>query len=362
MTDNFLLYGSYGYTGALILELALRQGLRPLLGGRNAGALEQQARTHGLDFRAFDVNDRAAAVKALTGMRAVLNCAGPFHRTAIPMVQACLATGVHYLDITGEITVYEALATQDEAARRAKIMLLPGCGLDVVPTDCVAAHLKTRLPDATDLILAFQSSGGFSRGTAITAIENIHRGGAVRKNGVITPVPAAWKTREVDFGNGPILSVTIPWGDVSTAFYTTGIGNIEVYTAMPTLVRQIRMTRYIGWLLALPPIQHMLKRRIKAGPAGPDAETRAKSSIHVWGQVRNAAGRTATTRLHTMNGYVLTALASVRAVQNVLAGQFKAGFQTPARAYGADFVLQFEGVRREDLEPPVLRTVTAKSA
>lgn len=351
MADAFLLYGSYGYTGNLILELALSQGVRPVLGGRNPAALAEQARAHQLEYRASDLSDPPATARQLAGVRAVLNCAGPFHRTAALMVQACLQTGVHYLDITGEITVFETLARQNEAARQANVMLLPGVGFDVVPTDCLAAHLKSRLPDATELVLAFQGLGRLSRGTAATAIENIAHGGAVRRNGVITPVPAAWKTREIDFGGGPVPAATIPWGDVSTAYYSTGIGNIEVYAALPPgMIRQMRLSRYLGRLLASSPVQSYLKRRIKAGPAGPSAQTRKQTYSLVWGQAKNAAGRRVTARLRTPNGYTLTAMTALRATQRVLAGETKPGFQTPSLAFGKDFILQFEGVGREDVE------------
>jgi len=351
MANPFLLYGSYGFTGNLVLELALSQGLRPVLGGRDASALAGQARARQLEYRAFELNDRAAAARQLAGVGAVLNCAGPFHRTALPMVQACLQTGTHYLDITGEIQVFETLARQDRAARRANIVLLPGGGFDVVPTDCLAAHLKSRLADATELVLAFQGSGRLSRGTATTMIENVNRGGAVRRNGVITPVPAAWKTRQIDFGNGPVTVTTIPWGDVATAYYSTGIGNIEVYAAVPpAMIRRMRLTRYLGWLLALPPVQGYLKRKIKAGPPGPSAQSRKETYSLVWGEAQNSAGRSVTARLRTPNGYTLTALTALRATQKVLAGEAKPGFQTPSLAFGKDFVLQFEGVKREDLD------------
>lgn len=348
MTNTFLLYGSYGYTGQLILELALSQGIRPILGGRNASAVTEQAKRHGLESRVFDVADKAAAATALRNIPAVLSAAGPFRQTALPMAQACLETGTHYLDVTGEIDVFETLAQQDQAARRANVMLLPGVGFDVVPTDCVAAHLKSRLPDATQLTLAFQGLGGLSRGTATTALESM-TGGAVRRDGRIVTVPAAWKTGEFDFGKGPRLAVTIPWGDVSTAYYSTGIGNIDVYTAVPpTMIKRMRMTRYLGWILRLPPIQQRIKQRIKAGPPGPDAATRQRSSSVVWGEVRNTSGRRAAARLHTPNGYTLTAMTALRAAQEVVAGKAKPGFQTPSRAFGADFVLQFPGVSRED--------------
>lgn len=351
MAKTFLIYGSYGYTGELVLDLAVRAGRRPVLGGRSAEALARQAQAHELEFRVFDLGDPDAVAAQLAGTHAVLNCAGPFHRTAEPMVQACLRAGVHYLDITGEIAVFELLASQDAAARRAKVMLLPGCGFDVVPTDCLAAHLKARLPDATDLVLAFQGLGSASRGTATTAIESMMRAGAVRRDGAIASVPPAWKTREIDFGNGSVETVTIPWGDVSTAYYSTGIGNIEVYMALPpALIRQMRLARYVGWLLALPPVQAYLKSGIRAGPAGPSAQTRARTHSLVWGQVANAAGRRATSRLRTPNGYTLTAMTALAAVERVLAGEFKPGFQTPSKAFGKDFIMEFEGVAREDID------------
>ena len=130
----------------------------------------------------------------------VLHCAGPFSRTARPMVEACLRNKKHYTDITGEIAVFEACAALDKKAQEAGIMLMPGVGFDVVPTDCLAKHLKGRLPTATRLSLAFYGVGRLSHGTQATMIMNIGKGGAIRRDGKITGVPAAWKTREIDFG------------------------------------------------------------------------------------------------------------------------------------------------------------------
>lgn len=347
---TFLLYGANGYTGQLIVEHALRAGERPILAGRNAAAITGLAKRHRLEARVFDVTDEAAAIDALTGVRAVLNAAGPFHGTALPMVRACLQTGTHYLDITGEIDVFEALAQQDAAARRAKVMLLPGVGFDVVPTDCLAAHLKSRLPDATELALAFKGLGGLSRGTATTMVENMANGGAIRRDGRIERVPTAWKTRTTDFGDGPMTTVTIPWGDVSTAYYSTGIGNIEIYMALPaTLIWQMQMTRYFDWFRQLSLVQNLLKAFIRAGITGPGTKTRAESSTTVWGEATNPKGKRVAARLYTPNGYTLTAMTALRAAQNAVGGKAKRGFQTPSRAFGKNFILQFEGVQRENV-------------
>jgi short subunit dehydrogenase-like uncharacterized protein len=230
VTSPYLIYGANGYTGELIAREAVRRGQRPVVAGRNGEAVRGLASELGLEHRVFSLDDPRAVDERLKGMTAVLHCAGPFVHTFRPIADACLRAKANYLDVTGEVDVFERLAARDAEARAAGVMLLPGVGFDVVPTDCLAAHLKRRLPSATRLLLAFHSVGGLSRGTATTMIENLHRGGLIRRNGVLTPVPAAWRTRKVDFGRGPRTVVSIPWGDVSTAYRSTGIPNIEVYT------------------------------------------------------------------------------------------------------------------------------------
>jgi len=204
-----LIYGANGYTGALIAQLAVARGLQPILAGRSRTALAAVAGPLGLDYRVFALEDAAALATGLADARVVLHCAGPFAHTARQMADACFRTHTHYLDITGEIAVFEALAARDAEARAAGVMLLPGAGFDVVPSDCLAAHLKRRLPSATSLALAFQVLGRVSRGTANTAIENVARGGMVRRDGKLLAVPAAYKNRTIDLGRGPVTTSTI---------------------------------------------------------------------------------------------------------------------------------------------------------
>ncbi|CAN5296508.1 saccharopine dehydrogenase NADP-binding domain-containing protein [soil metagenome] len=349
-TDPLLVYGSYGYTGQLIAARAVERGLRPTLAGRDGDAVREQAAELGVPHRVFGLDDPAAVDAGLAGMAVVLHCAGPFSRTSGPIADACLRTGTHYLDITGEIEVFEALAVRSAEAAAAGVMLLPGVGFDVVPSDCLAAHLHRRLPDATRLRLAIRGTGGISRGTATTMVENLHRGGAVRENGRIRRVPTAWKTREVDFGRGPRTAVTIPWGDVATAYHSTGIGNIEVYAAVPERVaRLMRATRPLAPLLATAPLQRLLRWWVRRGEAGPDETARASGSSRVWGEVEDEQGNRAEARLRGPDGYTLTARTAVAAAERVLRGDAPAGFQTPSLAYGPDWILDFDGVVREDV-------------
>lgn len=350
MSSTFLLYGANGYTGEMIARYAVQSGLQPILAGRNAEKIAPLATELGLKYCAFGLNDISAMDKAFSSdVSVVLNCAGPFSQTAKSMVAGCLRTNTHYLDITGEVGVFAALADLDHQAQTTGVMLLPGVGFDVVPSDCLAAHLKARLPSATQLTLAFQALGRVSRGTATTMVEAQGKGGLVRRDGVLTLVPAAWKTRLIDFGQGAVTAVTIPWGDVFTAFYSTQIPNIEVYAAFPEAVRQgMVVTRYFGWLLSLPPVQNLQKLLIQNQLPGPNATERSQGKSLLWGEVTDNSG-TMQSRLECPEGYTLTVMTAVAIVTKVLSGQFNPGFQTPSLVYGADFILEFDGVVREDL-------------
>lgn len=350
MSSSILLYGANGYTGSLIARMGAERGLKFILAGRNRAKIEALAAKSEFPYRVFDLEETAALDAALKGAAAVLHCAGPFSHTSRPMADACLRNGAHYLDITGEVTVFEALAARDAEAKAAGVMLLPGVGFDVVPSDCLAAHLKRRLPSAIRLTLGIQGLGRISHGTATTMVENINRGGLVRLDGRLTPVPAAWKTRQIDFGRGPVAATTIPWGDVSTGFYSTGIPNIEVYAAISGGVRRMmKASRALRPLLGAQPVQDFLKRRIKAQPPGPSDAERAKGKSFVWGEVEDENGRRMASRLQGPEGYTLTALTALAIVERMLAGQSPAGFQTPSKAYGPDLILEIEGVKREDL-------------
>jgi short subunit dehydrogenase-like uncharacterized protein len=347
-----LIYGANGYTGELIARRAATAGVPAVLAGRNESAVATLAAELGRDHRAFALDDDDALDRALDGIAVVLNCAGPFSRTAAPLVAACLRAGAHYLDITGEIAVLEALAARDAEARAARVTLLPGAGFDVVPSDCLAAHVARRLPSATHLAIAFSAGTRMSRGTALTTIENAHRGGLVRRDANLMRVPSGWRSRSIDFGAelGTRPAITIPWGDVSTAYHTTGIPNIEVYVAVPLAVRvALRATRALGPLLATGVVKRALAARVRRNPPGPTTAERAGRTSHLWAEARNAAGQITAARLRTPESYELTSMTALDLASRALRGELPVGFQTPARAAGPDYVLQFPGVAREDV-------------
>lgn len=341
---SWLLYGANGYSGELAARQAVAQGLKPVLGGRSRAPLEALARELGLEARVVALDSPPALAEALTGISLVLNCAGPFSATARPMLAGCIAARAHYLDITGEVEVFELAAGLDAAARSAGIVLCPGVGFDVVPTDCVALALKEALPAATHLALGFDNASPVSRGTARTMVEGLGKGGAVRRDGAIRRVPLGYRDRRIDFGAGEKLAMTIPWGDVSTAFRTTGIPNIEVYIPIsPRRLARLRQLNYLRWALRLRLVQGWMKAKVDAGIPGPDAGLRERTPTHVWGEARAADGSIRTARIVTANGYTVTVHASLAVVTKLLAGGVTAGARTPARILGSRFVETLPG-------------------
>lgn len=342
--NNWMIYGANGYTGELIAREAAKQGLAPVLAGRNGAKVAALAAELGFEHRVFALDSPADIAGHLQGMDLVLHCAGPFSATAPPMIEACIAQGAHYLDITGEIGVFEHAFAQHWMASESGSVVCPGVGFDVIPTDCVAAHLAEVLPDATHLTLGFDSRSGMSPGTAKTSVEGLADGGKVRKGGGIASVPLAFGVRRIDFGDGEKLAMTIPWGDVATAWYTTGIPDIEVYIpASPGLIKKVKRLNWVRPLLGLSPVQALLKAQAGRRVTGPDEATREKLPTFVWGEAVNAEGETRVARVRTANGYTVTMYGSLEVAKFLLDNDVDGGAYTPSTLVGKDLVTRLPG-------------------
>lgn len=346
MIKRFMIYGANGYTGRLIVKEAVKRGMKPVLAGRNRDQLDAMAKEYGLTRRLFELNRVAEIARNLEDVPLVLNCAGPFSKTASPMLESCLSINAHYLDITGEISVFETCHHAHARAKHQRVVVAPGTGFDVVPTDCLAAMLKQRMPDANSLVLAFEAGGGPSPGTAKTSVEGLGSGGRARVNGELVEVPLAWKTREFERNGTKRTAMTIPWGDIYTAFVSTGIPNIETYLAVPAkAIKRMQWMRRFKPLLGLRPVQAFMKKRIEAATPGPSEQRRKESGTYIWGEVRNARGHHKTLALQAPNGYDLTVTASLGIVQYVLDHSSEGGFFTPSQLMGPEYVLKLPGVK-----------------
>ena len=355
--EPFLLYGSYGYTGSLIARAAVDAGAPLILAGRDGGRLRAQSETLGLPYRVAALDDERGLAEALRGVGAVLHLAGPYAHTSRLVVDACLRAGVHYLDVTGEHAVFEALRARSEEARAAGITILPGVGFDVVPSDCLALYVAGRLPGATRLEIAVRGVAGVSQGTARTMVEAAPGGGYVRRDGRLVWVPAGWRSRRVALGRGTAQGWSVPLPDLTSAYHSTGIPNITTYylgnAATGALLRASRILRHPLAARCWRAIAH---RAIGLVIRGPTQGARGRGEALVWAEASADDGRAAAALLRCPEPYSLTAATALESARRVLAGQgtghpLPAGYLTPAMAFGPDYVLGFAGVRREDIAP-----------
>ncbi|HRI78862.1 MAG TPA: saccharopine dehydrogenase NADP-binding domain-containing protein [Cyclobacteriaceae bacterium] len=348
---QIVVYGSYGYTGKLIVKLCKNKKLEVVLAGRNEASLKLQSQETGYPYQVVDSQDAEGLKKLLQPAALVIHCGGPFRYTAKTMAAACLATQTHYTDITGEYLVFESLPELDAAAKEINIMIMPGTGFDVVPSDCLALHLKNRLPSATHLQLAFtMSKGGLSRGTKKSMTEGLGDGGLIRKNGKLTHINLGDKSLDIDFGSFRSKALCIPWGDISTAWRSTGIPNIEVYTgATDKMISNARMTKYFNWFLRMRWVKNIALKQIDKKAPGPSDEKRESGRSFLWGKVKDDSGKECVSRLETVSGYSLTAITAVLIAEKILKGNFRAGYQTPAMAYGPDLILEVDTTKRTDV-------------
>ena len=351
--SNILIYGvTNGYTGELIVREAVRRGLRPILAGRNPKAIGPLATELDCPSRCFALGSTQETAQHLADLGVLLNCAGPFSATAGPLIESCLAARVNYLDITGEIDVIEAAARYHERAVAAEIAIIPAIGFDVAPSDCLAAMLAAALPSASHLQLAV-TMGAICRGTAGTILQMFSQGGRARIDGEIRHVPLAWKTLEIPFPAGKRWAASIPWGDVASAYHSTGIPNIEAYVAMPERqIRRLRRWRWLFPLLKFGPLRRMLERAIESRITNPSAGQRERAKAIVWGSVSDATGRSVAATLVVPSAYKLTALTATAASERVLAGNVATGFSTPSLAFGKDVILAIPGTELKSGNQP----------
>lgn len=342
---SFLIYGASGYTGKLIAELSVKKGLKPVLAGRTESKIKPLAQKFGLEYLVFGLNNIEEVVQNIAKFPLVLNCAGPFSRTAKPIVEACLLAKTHYLDITGEIEVFELIKSYDLKAKNSGIIMMPGVGFDVVPTDCMAKYLKNKLPDSTHLELAFISVGGsISHGTVTTMIENLGQKGYEREDKIIILKPTGYDGKWINFGSIKQFAMTIPWGDISTAYTTTGIPNIKTFAGASKSAYYLMKLQFLfNPILRTKFVKNLLQKYVDDKITGPNEHHFQNGKSLIWGKVSNAKGETEEGRIETLEGYRLTAEASVLITQKVLELEGISGYKTPAGLFGHELILEIEG-------------------
>ncbi|MCI0755043.1 saccharopine dehydrogenase family protein [Teichococcus vastitatis] len=313
---RLMIYGATGYTGRMAAADANSAGLDLILAGRDETRLAELGRTLSVEHRRLALDDDTGVGAALRDVEVLLNCAGPFLRTADPLMRGAIRAGVHYLDIAAELDSYRLAETYDAQARATGVMLLPGSGGSVAMLGSLAGRAAERVGRPHTIRVALHVAGAMSRGSAISAHENLTAECLERVGGVLqTHEPGI--TTNFDFGSGsvPCFPVTLP--DLVTLWRALRAPNIATFvhvsgSAFPT-----------GDLDTL--------------PDGPSTEEREANRYQASIEVTGAGGETVRAILDTVNGYSFTPLAAAEAARRVLAGEARPGFQTPAELFGNGF-------------------------
>jgi len=320
---NVLIYGATGYMGKLCARELQKQGLQPILAGRST-TVTTVAQTLQCPSAVFGLDKLMEIERQLAGVTVVINLAGPFVKTQKALIEACITQQCHYIDIAGEVNEMESAFAFDRAARQAGIMLMPGAGFGVVPTDIAARLAKERLPDATDLTIYYATEGGASRGTLKTVLTDIHKPGVRRVNGALVTAQPAETSATFTVAGKSFTAVYNPWrADLFTAGLSTGIPNIQTYSVFPGFVVQMMKGRLL-WLRDL-----LLKRLLNFLPEGPSAKQLQQGSTYVMAVAANQTTK-ATVALKGPEAYQFTALCVSAITTQILAGAYAPGFQTPA--------------------------------
>lgn len=354
MAANWAIYGATGYTGKLLVDEAVKRGHRPLLLGRSEEKLRAVAEPHGLSYKAVPLEDPGGLRAALTGQKLVLHAAGPFVKTSEPMLHACLDVQAHYLDITGEIDVFERVFDHDAEATRRGVCLISGVGFDVVPTDCLAMHVVSRVKRPRKLEIAIAAIGKPSGGTARSVVEMLPKGIRARRGGELVSVPAMKGIKTVQFSEREAEVMPAPLADLVSAFHSTGVEDIRCYLAVPRSFGKAGRALWPLAAAAFPIAQAVLRNnaiRERLGSAvgtaeGPTEEERLRSKSFIWARVEADGGAVEST-LSTLEGYEFTKIVAVRIVERVLADG-PTGARSPGQVVGKDFVLELPQTVRAD--------------
>lgn len=338
--DRLMIYGANGYSAQLIIEELISRKIELLLAGRNESVLKQLAQKHNCDYIAFDIFDDVKVDESLQDVHTLLNCAGPFKYTAKDLMEACLRTKTNYLDITGEMPVMHLAFSLDKIAKERGIVILPSVGFDIIPTDCLAKRLSEQMPEATHLKLGLLNKRGkISRGTWLTTLEFLGGTGKIRRHGKLIDSKIGEFTVNLKINDFSFSGISIPWGDVYSSYYSTGIKNVEVYLALPKVVVKLRpLLLFFLKILKVQVIKNIVANYIKKNFTGPTKEERDSTEAYVWGRVEDAEAEKFEEVYQVLEGYNLTAKGAAECAERVLKNSLQPGTYTPSLAFGSDFM------------------------
>lgn len=318
-------YGASGFTGKLVVAELARQGIEPVLAGRDPARLRAVAGRIGAETRTAGIDDPDALRRAFQDCAAVINCVTPFDSFGEPVLRAAIAAECHYVDTSGEQGYLARIFdTYAEQAERAGVTVLPAMTDDGLPGDLIASLTAARLgdvdADADAITIAdLRVPGGASRGTARTALSNAEEfagGGLLYENGrFLAGRPAGPMTITPPGSTEPVAVARFPLPGVVTvprhvaARRVEGVLRAEVAGIFTAITAEL----------------------VDSMPEGPDEDARRAGRWLMMAQATSADGRRARGVVHGTDVYGSTAVIAVEGARRLAAGAAKPGVLAPAQ-------------------------------
>ncbi len=346
---SLLIYGANGFIGALVSRTAAAYRMPHILAGRNPEAVQHAAAWAKVEGRAFPLDNPEAVAASLTGVKVVINCAGPFSETAIPLAKACMLVGAHYLDLSDRASDHLAMLALEPAAIQAGIMLMPGVGSALMPADCLSKLVIDQIKSPTHLTLAFSTTDKPSIGAVRSLLRGMHEPGVMRRNGTLRPCYPGVESRDFEMKGKTVSTLTDPWrAEQVGVFRSTGIRNIETFTDFS---RAARFMLKVPGQAESGAMKWFVERTIRRAPDGPSDKELYKSTTSIYAQAKNKAGETSSLTMVGPGVARLSALTAIACAYEAQSPKLRPGYQTPARAFGSDIISKIEGVEISKSEP-----------
>ena len=334
---KILVYGVLGYTGNLFIEHSLDTNLPIVLGARQK-EVKILAEKCGMEHRVFEINDVQNIIPYLSDIKAVINLANVSYGINKYLIDACIQTKTHYVDLASEYPDILEIYKLHHMALTNGVMLMPGAGFNLAPTDIAGRIASELLPNPTKLSLGFATFGNASRGTIKTVLKMTAETGYSRLSGkLVVAKPASEKRlfqaegKEYSLINNPLM------GDSLAGFISTNIQNITTYSYYPWILVQFMKGR-MNWLR-----KFLLRYSHWFFPLGPTEDELKRQHTYTWAQIENQQNQKLTVTIKGPQAYIFTAKI-IGSIVNLLAkGKANAGF-TPPSFYGRNLIEGIGGV------------------
>lgn len=360
MKSRIMIYGVDSFMGALASRAAMRRGISHVAAGRNiagvaqhAAAVAKEADNALAEPRTFTLGDKARIAAQLDDVGVVVNCSPLEGGGLLSLIDACLATGTHYIDMTSERTQIAAIAAHDEMAKRANVMVMAGAGFDYAAIDAVAERLAQILRGARAVTIAVKR-GAPTLPEARRLVAALTAEGETLKNGQFVPARAGERSIEVDFGEGPEKAWLAPWRGEATGMRHRGTySTMESYEVLPERAARVFAKGRIamrffrrGWGVK------RLERKLSKGRLSPTSAELKNGRAAVWGEARTPEGIRFCARLETPEAHLWSAEAAVLLARRAVQAAAKPGFQLPFAIAGAALIDEIPGTQWREIADP----------